>query len=438
MQRKEPNQIGVYIATSLVVGTMIGSGIFMLPASLAAIGGISIFGWVFSGLGALLIAFLFARLSKLVKKSGGPYIYPREGLGPFAGFLSGWGYWVSTVVSVAAVAIAFTGYFLVFFPNLADIPGMNLVIPITATWLLTYLNSKGVKSGGRMQLITTILKIIPLIALVIGGAFLFKLSNFEPFNLTGKSDLYAIGISVSLTMFAFLGIESATIPAGNIKNPEKNVGRATVYGAVIVIIIYVAVCGVAIGVLGPEKLANSDAPMADAAFAIWGKTGKLLISFGALVSTLGAMNGLILLQAQLPRVMADDKFFPPVFNELSKRQFPLKGLIISSLLVSFFILSSQTGTLSQLFTKFILLSTFLNLITYLFSSMSEVLILIKQKNPGWKQKLIPAFVVSIPTFAFAVWAVYGSGMETVFFGFIALILGTPFYVYSKIAQVKSN
>ena len=155
---KQDQKIGIYVATSLVVGTMIGSGIFMLPASLASIGGISIIGWVLSGAGALLIAYLFSRLSKLVNKSGGPYIYPRVGFGKFVGFLSGWGYWVSTVASVAAVAIVFTGYFYVFFPGLEDYPFMNLIIPLAVTWLLTWINSRGVKAGGNVQLVTTILK----------------------------------------------------------------------------------------------------------------------------------------------------------------------------------------------------------------------------------------------------------------------------------------
>lgn len=429
-------KVGIYIATSLVAGTMIGSGIFMLPASLASIGGISVFGWIISGIGALLIAFMFARLSKLVKQSGGPYIYPKEGFGKFIGFMSGWGYWASVVVSVAAVAIGFTGYFYVFFPELEGYPYMNVIIPLSAIWLLTWLNSRGVKSGGQVQLVTTILKIIPLIALIIGGAFLFEIENFKPMNVTGESDLVAIGLSVSLTLFAFLGIESATVPAGSIKDPEINVPRATIWGTVITIIIYVLVSAIAMGVTGTTALATSNAPMADAAFIIWGEAGRWLVGFGALVSLLGAMNGLILVQAQMPVVMSQDKLFPPVFKEMSKRNFPLKSLIISSLLVSIIILGNQSKNLVDLFALLILLSTFLNLITYLFSSMSEVMILMKLKHQGWKKKLIPTFIMSIPTFGFIIWAFYGSGMDTVFYGFITLMLGTPFYVWSKIESVK--
>lgn len=432
-----PKKLGLWMATALVVGNMIGSGVFMLPASLANIGSISIVGWLISGTGAILLALLFSRLSKLVPKRGGPYQYPKEGFGEFIGFMSGWGYWASVVLTNAAIAMVFAGYMLVFLPQWSDSTLAPTAIGIGAIWLLTWINSRGVSAGGVMQLVTTILKVIPLFVLAIAGFFFFNADHFSLVNRTGESNLVAIASAISLTLFAFLGIESATIPAtDDVHKPEKTIPRATIIGTVLTMIVYMISSVSIFGIIPLTELGQSSAPMADAAYIVWGKTGRTLIAFGALVSTFGALNGWILIQGQMPLAMAEDNMFPSIFKRLSKRNFPVMGLVVSSAIITMVVLANQSKGLVELFKLLILLSTFLVLISYLFSSMAEVLILIKKKNAGWKRKLIPAFLISIPTFAFSLWAIYGSGLEIVFYGFIALMLGTPFYVWSKIQQSR--
>ncbi len=427
-------QIGIYIATSLVIGSMIGSGIFLLPSSMAKIGSISLFGWLFSGIGALLLAIVFSRLSKLVPKTGGPYIYPKEGFGDFIGFLSGWGYWLSILVTNASIAIVFTGYFLVFIPAWSESQMAIIIIPIVTIWLLTWLNANGIKSGGYIQLTTTILKIIPLVVITIAGFFFFNRSNFIPFNSSGSSDLAAIGTSITLTLFAFLGMEAATIPAANIRNPEITISRATIVGTIITIIIYLLTSISIMGVLPQEQLAQSSAPFADAAELIWGSTGKYLIGIGALISTFGALNGWILMQGHMPLAMAEDDLLPSIFKRRSKKNLPVFGLLVSSLLVTVIVLVNSSKGLVAIFTLLILVSTFLALVSYLFSSLAEVVILIKHKPTGWEKRIMKAFILSLPAFVFSVIAVYGAGAETVFSGFIILILGMPIYVWSKIKK----
>ena len=427
-------QIGIYVATSLVIGSMIGSGIFMLPASMAKIGSISLLGWLFSGIGALLLAIVFSRLSKLVPKTGGPYIYPKEGFGDFIGFLSGWGYWLSVLVTNASIAIAFTGYLLIFIPFWSESQVAIIAVPIIVVWLLTWINSRGIKSGGYLQLTTTILKIIPLVIVTIAGFFFFNGSHFVPFNSSGSSDLAAIGTSITLTLFAFLGMEAATIPAGNIRDPETTIPRATIIGTIITIIIYLLSSISIMGVLPQEQLAVSSAPFAEAAEIIWGSTGKYLVGMGALISTFGALNGWIMIQGHMPLAMAEDDLLPPIFRKRSKKGLPIFGLVTSSLLITIIVLTNSSKGLVAIFTLLILVGTFLALVAYLFSSLSEVLILIRQKPAGWEKQIIRAFILSLPAFAFSVIAVYGAGMKTVFYGFLVLILGVPIYVWSKIKQ----
>ena len=435
-KEKEKEQIGIYVATSLVVGSMIGSGIFMLPASMAKIGSISLLGWLFSGVGALLLAFVFSRLSKLVPKTGGPYIYPKEGFGDFVGFLSGWGYWLSILVTNASIAIGFTGYLLVFIPAWSDSQMAMILIPILTVWLLTWINSRGIKSGGFIQLSTTIFKVIPLVAITIAGFFIFNSSHFVPFNASGSSDLAAIVASITLTLFAFLGMEAATVPAGNIRDPEITIPKATIIGTIITIIIYLLSSVSIMGVIPQDQLANSSAPFAEAAYIIWGSTGKYLVGLGALISTFGALNGWILMQGHLPLAMAEDDMLPPIFKRKSKRNLPVFGLVVSSLLITIVVLANSSGGLVAIFTLLILVGTFLALVSYLFSSLSEVMIILKLKLAGWEKQIMKAFVLSIPAFAFSVLAIYGAGMKIVFYGFLILILGMPIYIWSKIKQAQ--
>jgi APA family basic amino acid/polyamine antiporter len=437
-ESNKKQQIGIYVATSLVIGSMIGSGIFMLPASIAKIGSISLLGWLFSGIGALLLAIVFSRLSKLVPKTGGPYIYPKEGFGDFIGFLSGWGYWLSILLTNASIAMVFTGYLLIFIPDWSESQVAILAIPIITVWLLTWVNSRGIKSGGYIQLSTTVLKIIPLVVVTIAGFFFFNGSHFIPFNSSGSSDIAAIGTSITLTLFAFLGIEAATIPAGNIKNPEITIPKATIIGTILTIFIYLLSSISIMGVLPQEQLANSSAPFAEAAELIWGTTGKYLVGVGALISTFGALNGWILIQGHMPLAMAEDNLLPPVFKKKSKRDLPLFGLIVSSLIVTIVVLANSSKGLVAIFTLLILVGTFLALVAYLFSSLAEVLILLRQKPLNWRKRTIRAFLLSLPAFAFSVTAVYGAGMKIVFYGFLILILGMPIYVWSKIEQNRNN
>jgi len=430
------DKVGIYIATALVVGNMIGSGIFLLPSSLAVYGGISLVGWLLSGLGAIVLALVFSRLSKLLPKTGGPYVYSSKAYGDFSGFLVGWGYWISTLATNAAIAVAFSGYLSVFIPALeGNNPGLAIVA-IASIWFLTWLNSRGVKSGGVLQLLTTILKIIPLIVISIAGLLFFKATHFSPLNLSGDSDLHAIAATLTITLFAFLGIEAATIPADNIHEPEKTIPKATIIGTLITIGVYMISSVSIMGIIPPDELAVSSAPFAEAAGIIWGDTGKYIIGFGALISTFGALNGWLLIQGQVPFAMARDSLFPPIFKRTSKRSYPVIGMIISSMLVTVVVLSNFTKGLVGMFTFLILLSTFTVLIAYLFSSLAEILILAKTRPENWDKRIRSSIILSLLAFLFSIWAIYGSGQEIVFYGFIALAMGTPFYAWSKIEQSR--
>ena len=430
-ESKVKSKIGKWTSTSLVLGNMIGSGIFLLPASLAAYGGISLVGWLISSLGALLLAQVFATLSKLVPKSGGPYVYTKSAFGSFAGFLVAWGYWISVLCTNAAITVAMLGYLEVFFPILGEQPIMAVVLGLSVIWLLTWVNNKGVKSAGYVQFVTTILKIIPLILVTIVGLFFMNIDHFTPFNLSGESSWSAIVQTTTLTLFAFLGIECATIPAENTADASDTIPKATWLGTLIAIAVYVLGSIVIMGIIPPEELQHSHAPFADAARIIFGEGAQYWVALGAVISTFGALNGWILMQGQIPMAAGRDKVFPAIFSKVNKSQAPAVGIIISSVLVSLLMSLNYTKGLNQAFEFMILLSTLTVLVPYLFSAASYLILSSETNNKFLTYKQI---FIGMGAFLFSIFAVIGSGQEVVFWGFIGLMMGIPVYVWIKSGQ----
>lgn len=423
------NKLGTLGSTSLVLGNMIGSGIFLLPATLAFYGGISILGWFFSAIGALFLAKVFSGLSKEIPQSGGPYSYTREGFGEFAGFLVAWGYWISICATNAAIAVAFLGYMSVFFPILGTSEYLSIGVGLFTIWLLTWVNTRGIRTTGMIQIITTILKVIPLILIAVLGLFYIDWSNFLPFNISGKSDFQAIMETATLTFFAFLGMESATIPSEEVAEGGKTIAKATMRGTYFAIVIYILSSMVLIGVIPPETLQKSSAPFADAAILMWGNNAQYWVALGAVISTFGALNGWLLMQGQIPMSAAKDKMFPAIFGKKNEFGSPAIGIVFSSIIVSIILLLNFSKGLIKAFEFIMLLSTLSVLVPYLFSSATHILIFYK-KGKKW------FWVLGLLAFMFSIWMIVGSGAEVVLWGFILLMLGLPIYIFMKIKKEK--
>ncbi|MBL7861919.1 MAG: amino acid permease [Cyclobacteriaceae bacterium] len=421
-------EIGIWTATSLVVGNMIASGLFMLPATLGIYGGISLVGWLISGAGAMCLALVYSWLSKMQPlATGGPYAYTYSGMGEFAAFLVAWGYWISVWCTNAAIAVAFVSYLTAFFPALGHNPILSVSTGLGAIWLLTWINTRGLKEAGIVQVITTILKLAPLVVITIGGLFYLNLDHFTPFNVSTQTNLSAITSATTLTLFAFLGLECATIPSGNVSSSEKTVSKATILGTLLTTVIYMASTIAVMGLIPPAELHQSQAPFADAAASIWGEEARYLVAAGAVISTFGALNGWILVQGQMPFAAARDKLFPKMFAKENKKGTPAFGILVSSLLVSVLMSMNFSKSLADTYTFIILLSTLTVLVPYLFSVISFVML-------GARNKSISAikYLVAGLAFVYSMWAVIGSGEEIVFWGFILLMAGLPFYAYIQI------
>jgi APA family basic amino acid/polyamine antiporter len=419
--------IGFWTAVSLVMGNMIASGVFLLPASLAPHGGLAIGGWLVSAAGAMLLALVFARLAAYRPAAGGPYAYTRDAYGQFAGFLVAWGYWISVWCANAAIAMAFVGYLSPFLPGLVGHRGSAAALAIATVWLLTLVNIRGVGVAGRLQLVTTGLKLLPLAFVGLAGLALVDPSHFtvadtSPFALAG-----GITASATLTLWAFLGLECATIPAGSVRDPARTIPRATVVGTLLAAVVYVLSTAGVMGLLEPDALARSTAPFADAARTIGGDLAARLIAAGAAISCFGGLNGWILIAGQLSSAVAADGLFPAAFARQSRYGTPALALVVTSGLTTALIATNASGRLVDVFTFTILLSTLSVLVPYAFCSLAGFLL--ARADPAMRMPA-GASAVALLAFAYSLWAIGGAGADVVYWGFLLLLSGIPVYVWA--------
>jgi APA family basic amino acid/polyamine antiporter len=422
-------KLGLLVCTALVVGNMIGSGVFLLPASLGAYGGVSIVGWLFTAAGALLLALTFARLARALPRSGGPYAYTRASFGDFAAFIVAWGYWLSICAGNAAIAVALVGYLAFFVPVLASRPLVGAAAAVAGVWLCTWVNARGVREAGAVQVVTTMLKLVPLVAIgTLGLAFVHP-AHFPGFNLSGHSDLAAFSTTAALTLWAFTGLESATIPAGEVERPDVTIPRATLLGVSAAAIVYVLSTTAVMGVIPPAALRISTAPFAEAASRMWGPWAAHAVAAGAAVSCFGALNGWILVQGQLPLAAAMDGLLPPVFGRLSRRGAPVAGLVISSVLITLIVASNYAKGLVVEFTFIILLATLATLVPYAFSTMALVVLRLRGRAAPGDGGPRGHVAVALLAFGYAIWAIVGTGGDTILWGCLLLLPSVPVYLW---------
>jgi basic amino acid/polyamine antiporter, APA family len=416
--------IGLWMTVALVMGNMIGSGIFLLPASLASYGAVGLAGWLISTAGALLLAAVFAHLSQLHAAAGGPYAYTRRAFGDLAGFLVAWGYWISMWAGLGALAVAFVGYLGAVFPILTHTPARGALVATGAVWLLIGVNTAGVRSAAWVQVVTTVLKTAPLVAVGAVGLLHFDSSHFVVTQSGPRAIIIAMSGAATLTLWAFQGLESATVPATSIQDPDRTIPRATLLGTLLTAIVYIASTVGVMSLLVPGSLGQSQAPFADAARVLWGDAGATIVALGASISAFGALNGWVLLVGQLPLAVAEDGLFPRVFARRSRRGTPALGMLIAGVLTTGLIALNYTRGLVDLFTFFILLSTLTTLIPYVSSSMA-VFLFADSRHAGVSRAIGTAAAFA---FAYSLWAIAGAGQEATYWGFILLVVGLPVYV----------
>ncbi len=415
--------LGFWKVWSMTVGVMIGSGIFLLPAVMVPYGALGFLGWVLSGCGAILIALVLGRLASRTSRTGGPYAYAHDAFGDLAGFLVGWGYWLAVVFAISAIGVAFAGYMASLIPVLEGNPLAQAAVAVTMIWLLTSINMRGIGEGAAVQLLMSVLKLLPLLVIIALGAFAGTVDNIPAFNPQDKPILPALAATALLTMWAFLGIEAGVVPADDVINARRTIPRAVIFGTLCVTTVYIASTAAVMMLVPADVLATSTAPFVDAAKTL-GPLGAPLIAIGALVATAGSMNGNILLGGQMPMAVALDGLAPKFLARRNQGHAPFFSLLISSSISTVLLLFNYADGLVTAFTFLLSMSTLSTLMPYAVSALADL-------RYSWKQARGWAAIAMI-TIAFTLMAMVGSGLKVLVWGVPMLAAGIPvFYLFKR-------
>ncbi|GGU23649.1 amino acid permease [Streptomyces lavendofoliae] len=426
---RHARSFGLPIATALVMGNIIGGGIFLLPASVAPYGTISLVAFAVLTAGAIALALVFGRLARRHPLTGGPYIYAREAFGDFAGFLSAWSYWITTWVSNAALAVAAVGYLDVLVP-VQDSRTATIAAALALQWLPALANLAGTRYVGAVQLVATVLKFVPLLLVAVGGLFFFDSANLGPFQASESGAVGAVSASAAILLFSYLGVESAAVSAGEVRDPERNVGRATILGTLGAAVVYLLGTLSVFGLVAHDRLVESGAPFSAAVNTMFGGTwGGTAVACMAVVSMIGALNGWTLLSAQTPYAAAKDGLFPQVFTH-KRRGVPTYGVLVTVVLASLLTVYNYTAGSEGVFEILVLVTTFTATVPYLLSTAAQIYFLASGRGDRvHRPRLVRDAVLAVVAFAFSMWLVAGSGYAAVYQGVLFLFAGVLVYAW---------
>lgn len=411
--------LGFWAVLALCVGNMIGSGIFLLPATLAPLGWNQMLGWLVTIFGALCLGLVFARLAAKLPLAGGAYAYADRAFGPLAGFLTAWAYWVMTWVGNGAVAIAVVSNLSLIAPEIGQHEGLPALLALGCIWLLTLVNIAGVSAAARVQQVTTLLKLLPLFALILLALWLTLTGAPRAPDphvaISGGSLMAAVG----LTFWGFLGLESATVPADKVRDAARVVPRATLIGVVLTGVVYLSISLAFALYMPADEAAASPAPVADLLGQHFGTGVAGVVALFAAISAFGALNGWILVQGEMPWAMARGGVFPRWFAVESARGTPVRGHLLSSLLLTGIVLLNSQKGMGKLFEFIASVSLASGLLVYLVASLAALKLL---------RGDILLTLAALVGAGFTLFAETGLGLEAMGYGALLILAGLPVYL----------
>ena len=412
--------LSLAMCIALVMGNMIGSGVFLLPAALAPYGWNAVAGWVLTIAGAIALAYTLAQLTIARPDADGPTGFVEIAFGRVPSFLIGWSYWVSIWTANVTLAVGAVSYLSAFAPAIGRTPYLPALLAVTLVWAVTLINLGGARSAGLFQLLTTILKLVPLAVVLAIMVVLLTTEGsaaVAPFPTEGFQ-AGAVTASAAFTLWALLGFESASVVAAKVENPQRNIPRATLIGTLLTGIIYLFICsGVAL-MLPADVVAGSDAPFQVFVARYWAAGPALLIALFAAISTIGTLNGWVLLQGEQPLAMARRGLLPAWFGKTRANGTPTRALLVASTLATLFVLVNSSRSMSDLFGYMVLLSTSACLWLYLACAAAAL-------------KLRVAVPVAAIGAAYALWTLYGAGIGISGLSLLLMAAGLPFYWWAR-------
>lgn len=429
-------ELGLFAATSIVVGNMVGSGIFTSPQSLAQVSSplTTVLAWIITGIGSVLLALSFAKLGTKYPATGGPIIYTHKAFGEFMAFLVSWTFWIGSWIGNAAIITAIIRYLTPFFPILSESGLLAFLISSLFLWLVTYINYKGVKEVGIVGMITTTLKLLVILVFFIIAIWGFNPEYLKTYSSHDVVGFGALPSAIAVTLWSFVGLESAVVSGGEIKNPSVNIRRSTVIGTIFAAIIYLLFSVLSMGGLSQGELAVSDAPLAAIINNITGGTwGGAFIAIGVLISAAGTCSGWILTTGRIAYAAGEDGLFPKFFAKVHpKYKTPTTALIISTICTNILLIANYVSSLTTAFDFMINLATLSFIPAYALSACAEIILTYKAGNRLTFGRFMKHAFFSLLAFIYSIYIIYGSGSVSAMWVFILMLIGIPFFVYKKL------
>jgi len=442
--KEKLKSIGIVAVTAIVMGNMIGAGIFTIPNAIGQYGWYGIIAFALTAAGALLLGLVFANLARRMPKTGGPYAYTRAVFGDFPGFWIGWGYWIGLWTGQVAIAVTFASYLGIFIPPLRESLVYSGAAALAALVFVTAVNVRGVRTAGAFAVVTTVIRALPLLAIATVGWWWFHPGNYATALPSGNTAFMAITAAATITLFSFLGLESGTVPAGDVREPRKTIPRATMIGIVAVAFLYIASTVVVMGVVRADALASGTTAFADAGREMWGRVGYYAVAFAGVVSTLGALSGFTLLNGQVPYAAAVDHLFPKQFARVNRHGAPAWGMVVSSALVGIcmivgyaLLITAGKNSAASLSTASIIVSTLSTVLPYAFCAMAEVILIVTTKDPAGRSVGLLLIVPAI-AFVYSLLIIWGAGPQSIVAGFFLLLIGLPVYAFIRWSETKDD
>jgi len=432
---------GLPVAVALIMGSIIGVGIFNLPTSLATIGPITLASMALTTVGAIALALMFAALSRRLPADGGPYAYSRAAFGNVVGFFNAWSYWITAWAGNAGIAVGWVLYVEVFI-NKGQSKLITVLLVLVGLWLPAVINLSGVKNMGSVQMITTILKFAALLFVSIVGLFYINTANYTPWNVSGQGAVSAIGAGMAIALFSYLGVEVASVAAGKVRDPDRNVPRSTVLGTLACAVVYLLSLIAVFGIVPNGTLQKSTAPFSTAVNAMFGGTwAGYVMAVVVIISGFGALNGWTMICAEMPLAAAKDGLFPERFQRISKSGVPAFGIIASTVLASIAMAINYLGSGgAQVFTTLVLMTGITSAIPYGFSALAQIKWRIVDRRTMHGQRFARDVAIAVVALVFSILFIWYS-RNTGASGFqywspfvlagVALLLGIPVYFVQR-------
>jgi APA family basic amino acid/polyamine antiporter len=421
------------MCTALVIGNTIGIGIFMMPAALAPFGLNSLVGWLITVLGCVAVAWVFAGLARVFPQDDGPYAYTQRAFGNATAFMVLWCYWVSIWVTNATIATGVVGYLTALVPALNANPLLPAITGLVLIWIFVAVNLLGVRTVGWMQILTMILKLVPMGAVITLGLYEFftEPSVYTQHLPATPINFTDIAAASTIALFAMLGIECATIPAGRVRNPERTIPRATIVGTLITAFIYISVFVVPLLLIPQDELAKSNAPFADLLSRFTGAGAGHVLAIFVVISGLGALNGWTLMAGELTQTFARHGTLPEGLAKVNAHAAPTRALLLTGAAASLMLVMNYTESMAKGFAFLSVVVTAANIPLYLFCGLGIVVLWRRGEisRPS-RRELLLVFAAVVAT-AFCIWLFIGVGLRSLLWAVALALVGVPVYWWMR-------